>query len=237
MVATKSMAIVYTAVVRNKTIIASFSPEKFNYEKDVLRLLPPTSSTIEQFILSNNVFSFFTSKSLTFACVTMISIDRRTALNFLDIISKKWFSLIEHKKQIIPEDFNYNQALSDSMGDFIVNYGKEDILIKEERKKLKEEAKNKKKRKKNRKFDEDDLENCAGSYHQDDKTYLREYDTERPYMREYDSVSKTLQSIDKESAPIFRYQHYVFFAFLLTLILYIVFSIICGSITAFPHCL
>ena len=131
------MTILYAAVLKGNTIIASYSPSKQDYEKDILKLCPSSNSKSEQVISSNNVFSYHTTPTLCFACVTLQTSDRVTPLNYLDALSRRWASTI-CPVQPSASRHSYDQHFSQSFGEFTSNFGKSSEKTAEINKKLDE---------------------------------------------------------------------------------------------------
>lgn len=83
-------AISYTAVIRGKVIIASYGEQSQKYEKDILRLLPSSQAKTEQKITSGHMYSFVSTPSLIFACVSLQSSDQQRVIQYLDTLSRRW---------------------------------------------------------------------------------------------------------------------------------------------------
>ena len=227
------MAIVYTAILRERTLIASYSPQKIDFSKDILRLLPSNNSTIEQFILSNNVFSFYTFHDITFACVTLSTSDRRLPLNYLDNIYSKWFSVIDPMQQKINNVQEINETFNQQLGNYMRDYGSVEIKKKEKRKKQKERKKNKKRRKPII-IDEDDLENCS-SFLQDDFGCSKEHDFES-LQSSKPLIQHNLYDDDRNLKKFYDYSRTIFFSFIMIFIVCVVILVYCDGFTMKPSC-
>jgi vesicle-associated membrane protein 7 len=82
----------YSAVVRGSTIIASFGDLSGVSERDIVRLLPPPTTRVDQKITSGKLLSFTTTTSLAFVAVSPQSVDKQRPLAFLDTLSRRWVS-------------------------------------------------------------------------------------------------------------------------------------------------
>lgn len=83
------MNVSYVAVIRGRIIIAAYGDTSVS-ERDVLKLLPPATSRIEQKITSGSLFTFITTPALTFMSVSRQSIEKQKPISFLDTLSRRW---------------------------------------------------------------------------------------------------------------------------------------------------
>ncbi|EAX88978.1 Synaptobrevin family protein [Trichomonas vaginalis G3] len=111
------MTILYAAVVKDRTMIASLVVDKADFEKEVLKLLPQASAKTEQVISSNYIFSFLSLSSLIFVCVTPQTEDRRVPLNYLDAISHRWGPTIGGST-VTPTSHIYDKQFQEAFGEF-----------------------------------------------------------------------------------------------------------------------
>ena len=216
------MSIVYSAVVQQKNVIASYAPAVVDFERDIVRLLPPQTSRIEQIISSNNVFSFLTTPLLTFACVSKLSTDRRLPLNYLDAISKKWAAAIEPIDQN-PELHQYSPLFISKFGEFTKEYGADKKETNEKKKK-----KHKKSKKKTRRISEDDMENYCnlqceedGEPYEDDQVYNKLCRESKEF---HIQVNETKVRIKQQS---YKYTSFIIFAILIGI--YCALCFLCGG--------
>ena len=131
------MTILYAAVIKGSVVIASFSPSKQDFEKELMKLIPSSGSRTEQVISSSNVFSFLITPTLSFACVSLQTSDRKIPLTYLDALSRRWASVIGPVPQTASKH-SYDQSFQHSFGEFTSNFGKATEKTAEINKKLDE---------------------------------------------------------------------------------------------------
>lgn len=83
--------ILFASVVRNNVVISSYGSISIS-DKEIIHLLP-TSGTREQRISSSYLYSFIITAELTFVAVSQRSIDKKKPFEFLELLSKRWISL------------------------------------------------------------------------------------------------------------------------------------------------
>lgn len=115
------MTILYAAVAKDRMIIASYIADKTDFEKEVVKLLPQASARTEQVISSNHVFSYLSTTSLVFACVTPQTEDRRVPLNYLDVISRRWGATILGSNNATTSHC-YDKQFADAFGEFTKSF-------------------------------------------------------------------------------------------------------------------
>ena len=115
------MSILYTAVVRGKVVIASYGEQ--NREKDVLRLLPPSSPKLEQKIFGNLIYTFASTPSLVFVCASPQSSNKQVPMNYVDTLSRRWAATLGSQSQNSPPH-GLDQAFVENFGSLINEYNK-----------------------------------------------------------------------------------------------------------------
>lgn len=80
----------YCAILRGKTVIAAMGDQSASAGKDLVKLLPPASSRIEQKITTGRLYTFFTTPLLTFVAISPQSVDKQKPIAFLDTIARRW---------------------------------------------------------------------------------------------------------------------------------------------------
>jgi len=80
----------FSAVIRGSTIIASYGDLPGISEREILRLIPPQTSRVDQKIAFGKLFSFVTTPALVFLAISQHHIDKQRPLAFLDILSSRW---------------------------------------------------------------------------------------------------------------------------------------------------
>jgi vesicle-associated membrane protein 7 len=80
----------YCAIFRGSVVIASYGDNSSVSERDIVKLLPPSTSRTQQKIASGKLFTFVTTPGLTFACISQASVDKQRPIVFLDTLSRRW---------------------------------------------------------------------------------------------------------------------------------------------------
>lgn len=80
----------YCAILRGKTVIAAIGDQTAAVGKDIIKLLPPASSRVEQKIAAGRLYTFFTTPLLTFVAISPQSADKQKPITFLDTIARRW---------------------------------------------------------------------------------------------------------------------------------------------------
>jgi hypothetical protein len=80
----------YAAVLRGRTVIASFGDLLGGSERDIFRLLPHSAFDVEQKISGGQLFSFLSAHGLSYVAVSSRPSDSQDPLDFLDALSRQW---------------------------------------------------------------------------------------------------------------------------------------------------
>jgi vesicle-associated membrane protein 7 len=80
----------YCAIIRGHVLVASYGDPAAISERDIVKLLPASSSKTEQKISSGKLFTFITTPGLTFVSVSQASVDKQRPIAFLDTLSRRW---------------------------------------------------------------------------------------------------------------------------------------------------
>ena len=93
------MSIVYTAVVRGKVIIASYSSENVNLGREIQRLIETPFAKNEQRRTRNYLYTFNKGSQLVFICASPLDVDKTVPVSYLDLLSNRWNAAASDKSQ------------------------------------------------------------------------------------------------------------------------------------------
>ena len=107
----------FAAVSRGSIILATFSPENVDLEKDVQKLLEQPFVKNEQRRMNYYIFSFYKAGNLTFICASPPETNRQIPLSFLELASNRWnISLAERSQTAGPHSLTgESRALFESV--------------------------------------------------------------------------------------------------------------------------
>jgi len=80
----------YSAVIRGNTVIAAYGDLSGISEREILRLVPPLSTRVDQKITASKLLSFVTTPGLVFVAVSHQQVDKQRPIAFLNTLSHRW---------------------------------------------------------------------------------------------------------------------------------------------------
>ena len=106
-------------VVHNGRIIAYYGERA--YEREILRLCPINGAKTEQKLSNGLTFSFFSTQSIVYACVTQHDIDQTKPIQFLDDLARRFGSMLGTKVYSATNhslDMDFQRLFSKAINDF-----------------------------------------------------------------------------------------------------------------------
>ena len=92
----------FTIVAREKTILATYSPDGTDLTREIQKLLETPFVKNEQRRMNRYIYTFLKKNNLTFICASQADENISVAIKYLDNLSDKWIIALNDKSKIAP---------------------------------------------------------------------------------------------------------------------------------------
>ena len=87
----------YTIAARGTIIVADYSPDGTNLEREMQKLLENPFVRGEQRRMNHYIYTFYKGNSINFVCATSQEVDKSFPLKYLDNLSNRWSTVVGEK--------------------------------------------------------------------------------------------------------------------------------------------